>query len=267
MDVGGSKIDIGLVTQDGRLLSSLRIPSHPSSPREVLLGDISDALSQFAGESVSGLGLGIPALCNIETGVVIGHGVFPSLDGFPIRDHMEQELGVAVRINTDANLFTLGVLAFGEGKQFRDFVLVTLGTGMGVGVVVAGTLIVGEFGLHDRVRQMLLEENWQEHRYHSGFMFEEVYGVDGESLQEQARGGDDSALEAYRSIGSALADTVHRLSREFDSEAVIFGGGVARGWRFFAPSLGEKLTDSAIKVIHTRLSSAALLGAAPLFDS
>lgn len=263
LDIGGSKIEAGLVTGSGDVLGSHRVESRPFCTRHQMLADVADALAPFTGERVSGLGVGFPALGNFSRGVVLGGGLFPSMEGFHLRHHLEHVLGAPVRMSTDANLFALGLLKFGEGREYRDFLALTLGTGTGVGVVQGGRLIEGKLGMDERVVRMSKE--WGEREYHSGYSMPRVYGADGATLAQRASEGDLKALAAFQAVGQAIAGTIHRLGAELRPEAAILGGGIARSYELFAPAMHHALGDSTVHVSRTRLEHAALLGAPALF--
>ncbi|MBI2913580.1 MAG: ROK family protein [Chloroflexi bacterium] len=266
LDVGGSKIEAGLVTHRGRVLAANRVPAHPGCSLDELPADMAAALSPFAGEPADGLGAGFPALGDYRRGVLHGdRSLYPCVAGFPLRDHLSRLYGLPVRMTTDANLFALGIWRFGEGRRYRDFLALTLGTGLGVGLVRGGRLEEAPRGVPaEALRVMRESASWQSH---AGHHFPRLYGCYAETLAARAAAGDADAVAAFEKLGAALAETVRRLLAAYPVDAVILGGGLGKSWGLFAPALERGLRGLSLPVMRTQLAHASLLGAAAMFRS
>ncbi len=265
LDVGGSKIEAGLVTGEGQVVATNRVPAQPGCSLDDLLADLAAALSPFAGEPVAGLGVGFPALGDYRRGILHGdRSLYPCVAGFPLRDHLSQAYGMPVRMTTDANLFALGIARFGEGRRYRDFLALTLGTGLGVGLVLDGRLEEGPRGVPEAALRIFQAPDGPLHL--AGHHFPRLYGADGEALAARAQAGEAGALAAFDAIGGTLAETVRRLLALYPVQAVVLGGGVCLSYRFFASALERELGSGNAPVLLTELHHPALAGGAALFS-
>lgn len=264
LDVGGTKIEAGLVREDGRVLASHRVPAPKRCTLRRLLAGLDAALAPVAGGTAEGLGAGFPALGDYRQGILHHSSLFPCVEGFAMGDHLARRYGIPVRMATDANVFALGVARFGEGRRYANFLALSLGTGLGVGLIRDGRLDGGSRGVPDAVLRILQEPGrplWA-----AGHHFERAYGSDGLTLALRAAEGEPHATEAFRTIGSSLAAAIRGLIAVLPPlEAVIIGGGVSRSWRFFAPELRRELRDLDVAIVRTRLRRPALAGGAALF--
>jgi glucokinase len=231
-----------------------------------LLSDIHTALAPVRPPGdCAGLGVGFPALGDYKRGILDGdRSLFPCVGGFPLEGHLSERYRLPVRMTTDANLFALGVARFGEGRGHDNILALTLGTGVGIGVILGGVLYEGSRGIPDEILAVLQENDRPLSA--AGHHFQRLYGADGATLAGRAAGGHTEARQSFRFIGLSLGETIRGLLTVLPRmDAVIIGGGVARSWRFFAPTVGEALVDLGIPVIRTQLAHPALRGAAALF--
>ena len=219
---------------------------------------------------VSAIGIGVPGLVDRQNGVVYNLVNIPHWDVVPLREILEARFGVRVVIDNDANCFALGERVFGVGRQYENFVGLTLGTGLGGGIIQQGRLLAdsncgsGEFGM------MPYRDNILEY-YCSGSYFMNIWGVDGKTMYERALKGDAEALEAYRQLGEHIAAAVKIVMLAVDPEMIVFGGSVAAAHALFEKSLWENLRDFAypnsvkrLRIFFSEMENPAILGAASL---
>ena len=265
LDIGGVSTKAGLVTSEGEVLGCYAVDSHRGGSREQVLRDIAGALAPFRGEDLAGMGVGFPAYGDFKNGVLLTLNTpFPSLHRFPLGFLLENEIGVPTRITTDANLFALGVMRFGEGQTYKDFVAVSLGSGTGVGVVQNGRLVEGMLGPHPAIVEFYNE--WDGTESHDGLSFPALYGADGETLYRKVEDGDEIALRAFERIGQSLGPTLNWLHDGLMMDTFILGGGVSNSYDYFYPVLESELGSSGFTVFKTGLENASLLGAVPLLE-
>jgi glucokinase len=216
-DGRGSAVKAGLVTDTGQVLMTHRVPSHPGWGRKQVLADIEAALAPLADGPVEGLAVGVPCFGDFPRGMLYAqHSLFPCLAGFPLPNHLEQRYQVPVHLANDANLFTLGLSQFGEGRDYQDFVGITLGSFTGIGVVLGGRLAVGPLGFNEVVRRFGREWEYRSGgtKLHDAYSFRHRYGADGATLYARALSNDGVALDAFASIGMALSGSLGWLHRE-----------------------------------------------------
>ena len=266
LDVGGTKVEAGVVTADGQVLASNLVPSHAGGTRDQLLADIRAALEPYADEDVVGLGAGFPSFGDYERGILDSElSGFPSMHGFALRQYLEDEYGVPARLVADPNLLAFGILRFGEGREHPTFGAIGLGTGTAIGIVRGGQVLTGPKGFPDPVMRFYTVWGWPPAWGHSGFHFADHYGADAKTVAGRALAGNDDAFVTWNSVGAALAKTLVRLASDADVDLFVIAGGLANAYELFEPSLKSGTSDHGITVMKTALNKPALLGAAALF--
>lgn len=270
VDLGGTNMRAGRVENDCLVAqASERTPKSPKDTAETI--DLLERVIRSVWTpAVSAIGIGVPGLVDRQNGVVYNLVNIPHWDVVPLREILEARFGVRVVIDNDANCFALGERVFGVGRQYENFVGLTLGTGLGGGIIQQGRLLAdsncgsGEFGM------MPYRDNILEY-YCSGSYFMNIWGVDGKTMYERALKGDAEALEAYRQLGEHIAAAVKIVMLAVDPEMIVFGGSVAAAHALFEKSLWENLRDFAypnsvkrLRIFFSEMENPAILGAASL---
>ena len=270
VDLGGTNMRAGRVENDCLVAqASERTPKSPKDTAETI--DLLERVIRSVWTpEVSAIGIGVPGLVDRQNGVVYNLVNIPHWDVVPLREILESRFGVRVVIDNDANCFALGERVFGVGRQYENFVGLTLGTGLGGGIIQQGRLLAdsncgsGEFGM------MPYRDNILEY-YCSGSYFMNIWGVDGKTMYERALKGDAEALEAYRQLGEHIAAAVKIVMLAVDPEMIVFGGSVAAAHALFEKSLWENLRDFAypnsvkrLRIFFSEMENPAILGAASL---
>jgi glucokinase len=283
VDLGGTKILAGLVAADGTV-ERHRETMTPLGSQDELLDGLEAAVRELLDDRVAAVGLGVPSRLNRETGFVEGSVNIP-LEGLDLRAQMAERFGLPVVVENDANVATWAEFHAGAGRDVRNLVMLTLGTGVGGGVVIDGVLYRGwaEFG-HIVIEfdgtpcQGSCTGRGHLEGYVSGTaatkLAQERFGpaVDAHRLERLAREGDARAVGLLGEIGGKLGAGIGSLVNIFDPELVVIGGGFAAAADFlFGPALEitrrEALTPEAesVRIVRAELgTSAGLIGAALL---
>ena len=138
VDIGGTKVLAGIIDADGQVQETVERPTVTTS-QAALLEALADQVLSLPQEGIDAVGFGIPTRINHERGVVLGSVNIPLRD-VPFRDWMRDRIGLPVEIENDASCAALAESRFGAGRGVRDLVLLTLGTGVGGGVISGGSL-------------------------------------------------------------------------------------------------------------------------------
>ena len=272
VDLGGTKVNVGLV-EGNRILSnkSLKIPQDTASEWDVI-NVIIDLIKEQLGEhKVEGIGIGVPSIVDREKGIIHEVQNIPSWKEVPLADILIKQFGIPVFIDNDANCFAYGEFKFGIGKGYKHLVGLTLGTGMGSGIITNRHLMgdancgSGEFGMIP-YKDGILED------YCSGKFFKNFYNSNGEELMILAREGNSLAIEAFKKFGEHLGNAVKTILYAVDPQVIIVGGSIVNSMDFFEPSLRRSIDDFAYKkvlenfeILYSKTSNIALLGAASLY--
>lgn len=152
VDIGGGSIKGGAVNDKGVVLDSFSIPMDRQAQPEVIFSKLATAIKDFIAthrydEPISGVGLGVPGLIDKETGIVASSPNMPTWLNFNIIKFMGKEISLPIKIVNDASAAALGEARFGSGKKYRYLIMLTLGTGVGGGIVFDGHLIDGNHSM------------------------------------------------------------------------------------------------------------------------
>ena len=137
--------------------------THLSAGRDAVVDDMVTAIrnlrQEFGSQSLAGVGVGSPGFIVMEKGVITGAHNLPGFDNFPLRDAIEGELGASVILENDANAAALGEKWMGAGRDCDDLALLTLGTGVGGGIIIGGKIFHGFVGMAGELGHMTVAPN------------------------------------------------------------------------------------------------------------
>ena len=270
VDLGGTNMRAGRIAGD-RLVAQGNAPT-PQDAADC--GETLEALIEVIrsvwDEGVVAIGIGVPSVVDREKGIVYNVVNIPHWEEVHLKEILEACFSVPVYVDNDANCFALGERIFGEGKTVDNFVGLTLGTGLGGGIIQNGKLLAdancgsGEFGMIPYQGQIL-------EYFCSGSYFMNVWGVDGKEMYTRAMRKDEQALEAYRQLGVHVAAAIKIVVLTVDPEMIVFGGSVTSAHELFEESMYEDLKDFAypnsiknLKIRFSKLENPGLFGAASL---
>ena len=304
IDVGGTKIKAGLVREDGTIAEKCEIDTGARRPAEEIAADISALAKKLAGDKKSeirAIGIGLPGSVSNKTGEVL---FTPNVnfERFPLAGVVEKEVGIPVFLANDADCAALGEYMH-LSEKVENMILVTLGTGIGGGMILGGKLYTGSNGTageigHSMVRlgdrecscgrrgcwetyssvtalisdtRRFAEENPESNlRKALGENFE---NLSGKSAFDLAKQGDKDAQKIVDTWISYVAEGVTDLINILQPEVLLIGGGISREGEFLLAPLrklvAEKIYKSGAPVPEIRAAAmgndAGLLGAAFLF--
>jgi glucokinase len=269
IDLGATNIRGACVSENtiSEILSQ-RIRSNGTE--QEVLDDVFTLTDKLINDKISAIGIGVPSVVDVEEGIVYDVVWIPSWKEVHLKKLMEDRYKIPVYVNNDANCFALGEHYFGKGKGYNSMIGLTLGTGVGGGVVINNKLYAGkncgagEFGCVDYL------DNVYEY-YCSGSFFKNVYGLDGEEVFQKAKTGDARSLELYKELGTHLGNAIKMIIYTYDPELIILGGSVRLAYDYFQEKMWERIktclfTKSAerLKIKISELQNSGILGAAAL---
>ena len=269
VDIGGTKISAALIEGD-HIVKKESVPTPYDQSKEIVLKTITDMLETLFTGDVSGIGIGVPGLVDLENNLVLDVLNIPSWDTVPLKDMLENHFHMPVFVNNDANCFALGEKYFGKGKYYRNYVGVSLGTGLGTGIIINDHLYsgrycgAGEFGL------LIYKDKCLE-AYASGQFFKDQ-GLSGADLAPKAQQGDKEAIRLFELLGEHLGRALIDILFALAPEAVILGGSVSRSYYLFEKSMRSVIEKEfpyqrlyrALKIEISDLKDSAIFGASSL---
>ena len=269
VDLGGTNVRVGLVDHE-QLVSKVAAPC-PKDEEKVVLEQILSLIRKQMSDDVTSIGVGVPSVVDREKGIVYNVANIPSWKEVHLKQILEEEFSRPAYINNDANCFTLGEHYFGEGRKYKDFVGLTLGTGIGTGLILNGNLYNGHNTGAGEVGSLPFKEKDYEHYCASRFF--EAFQTSGKELGEKARENDVQALKTWDLFGDNLGYLIEAIIYAYDPEAIILGGGIADAFPYFKDAMYERLKEfpyqesvARLHIAPSQLKDAALLGAAMLDD-
>ncbi|MBB3186545.1 ROK family protein [Microbacter margulisiae] len=270
IDLGGTQVRAGLV--EGQRITHLVSGLIPAggNEQEVLeaLYLQVDALMQ---PTTRAIGIGVPSVVDVEEGIVYDVQNIPSWKEVHLRSMMEERYHIPVYVNNDANCFALGEKYFGQGRGVHSMVGLTIGTGLGSGIIIHDKLYegincgAGEFG-----EVAYLDHNYE--YFASGQFFRNCYDTTGEKVFGQAVAGDKEALAIFESFGIHLGNAVKMILYAYDPELIILGGSISQSYELFQESMWRSIRRftyqkslEKFRLVVSELESCGVLGAAALY--
>jgi glucokinase len=261
VDVGGTKIAAGVVDREGGIGPRLERPT-PTGSQEDLLAGLDEMVEELRGEEVVAIGFGLPSTIDQRSGRAISSVHIPLAD-LDFRDRMRARFSLPVGIDNDANAATLAEWQIGAGRGTRYMVMLTLGTGVGGGLVLDGKMYRGAVGAAAELGHMVLsyggdpcggtcEGHGHFEQFASGRAADraaaEILGeaAGARELVAAAREGNDAALEAMHEIGRRLGAGIGSLVNVFDPEVVVLGGGFSSALDLLLDSAREVVSQEAL---------------------
>lgn len=269
VDLGGTNIRVARV-EDGMIVAKTIAPCPAKEDEQTVLYALENLIGQLMSPEVDGIGIGVPSIVDSKKGIVYNVVNIPAWKKVFLKRILEERFGVPVRVNNDSNCFALGVKKFGEGRSYCDMVGITLGTGVGSGVIVSGALYNGRNTGAGEIGSLPYLEYDFEHYCSSGF-FVRYYGLTGKEVGIKAAEGDVQALKIWTEFGTHLGNLMKVVLFAYDPEAIIIGGGIASAFRYYEQAMWKVIhsfsyveTVKNLKIIVSQREDIALLGASAL---
>ena len=282
IDLGGTAIKLGRFTPDGSCLKSLTVDTPQPATPEAVVAAIVDAIAKIDTEgNAVAIGVGTPGPADSSGRIAKIAINLPQWRNVPLADILEAKIGKPTIIDNDANCAGLGEAWLGAGRFYKNFILLTLGTGVGGAIFIDGNLFTGCFGAAGELGLIGLIPDGPQcksgnqgslEQYTSVIAIRRRTGKEPAELGALAQAGDTEALKFWQEYGRDLGTGVTSLIYVLTPEAVLIGGGVSASFGFFLPSMKAEIqrrvmptSRQDLQIIEAQLGNAAgMLGAAKL---
>ncbi len=295
LDMGGTNIRCAAVSPAGKVLILQRGPARAASPASAVADNIVVQIRALQAEALRrgmgpprAIGVAVPGPLNVFTGTVMAAPHVASWRAFPLRDRLEAALGRRVVVENDANAWALGEFWRGSARGYRNVVLLTLGTGVGGGLIVDGKIMHGRSGMAAELGHVVVEPDGipcdcgshgclESYTSASGMQrlvalqlgsrrrlparyLDDVGNFSVRGLSNAAARGDSLALRTFETAGRYLGIAIGSFLNVFNPDLVVIGGGVAGAFRFMRRSMMCEVRARAFTAIaaETRIVRAAL---------
>ena len=280
VDIGGTKIHAARINKAGKILDERFLDTEARKGKKHVLARIMLIISELISKDVKGIGIGCPGPLDIKKGKVLNTPNLP-LRNVELKDIVAKKFRMKVVLDNDASCFVLGEAVYGAGKNFAVVAGITMGTGIGGGIVInrkifSGRNSAGEFGhmtinfggikgkdghigcLESYVGKFAIIERAKK------IGFENPY-----ELYKAAIEGNKKAREIWNDVGFYLGVGIANVLCAVDPDVVVLGGNVAGAWQFFNAEMKRAIKKKSVVgmplVVKSKLGSkAAVLGAAKL---
>lgn len=286
MDIGGTNLRGALVTPEGRILRQLKIASDAHDGIDAVVENIAKLVDELGEGGVSGVGIGIAGVIDSKAGVITQAPNIANVTNYPIRDNLVRKLGsgINVIVENDANCAALGEWWTGAGKDAASIVMITLGTGVGGGIILGGKLWSGADGMGGEVGHMtiypdgalcncgnygclesyasatavrrMVRETLAKTEVKT-VLRDRVPETDPDDIPEvvmkAALEGDAASIDIWERFGVALGIGMASLVNILNVEMIVLGGGVARAWDMFIGPARAELKKRGLRAPSERV--------------
>lgn len=304
-DLGGTNLRMAAVDRDGKILHRTKHNTPKSDRADEIVSAIVEAASECLQAVkkkgwIKAFGAAVPATLNAPEGIILKAPNLPALDGFRFSATVSDELNLPVVLENDANAAAIGENWLGASKGFANSICVTLGTGVGGGIILNGNILRGVDGTAGEIGHICVEplgepcgcgsrgcvEQYSsatavvrltrelENQYPKSILQNKTR-LTSLDVYEAGKTGDELALEVFRKMGFYLGIALADLVNVLNPEIIVIGGGAAAGWDLFIGHIQDQIRKRAFdepaaraKLVRAELGDdAGILGAAKLaFD-
>ena len=291
VDIGGTTVKIGLFSTEGELLDKWEITTRTDDGGAYILGDIADSVKAkmeergISKEDVLGVGMGVPGPVRDDGTVIkcvnLGWGVFNAAE------ELSQLMGVKVKVGNDANMAALGEMWQGGGKGHENIVMITLGTGVGGGIILGGKMLAGVNGAGGEIGHMTMDLSetdvcncgkrgcLEQYASATGIVrmankalndsdrpskLREVQYISAKEIFDAAKTGDDLAMELVDELGKKLGLAMAQVAAVVDPEVFVIGGGVSRAGQIIIDATEKYFKQYAFHACRNTTFELAVLG-------
>jgi glucokinase len=280
VDLGGTNLRIAAVDSAGKTLEKITTSTEVARGRDFVIDEMCAAIQQIVGRQrgageLAGIGIGVPGIIEMQTGMLRESPNLPGWHNYPVRDEIERRLKTTVVLENDANAAALGEKWMGAAAAVDDMCMLTLGTGVGGGLVLQGKIWHGMTGMAGELGHINVEPNGPACNCGSRGCVEQFASAtavkrmaaeavatgkapqlaramkedpefSSKVVYDLAMQGDVPAQEIFRRVGNALGIVLADLVNIFNLPMYVIGGGVASAWDAFAPTIMETVRRNSL---------------------
>jgi glucokinase len=289
LDLGGTNLRAAAIDSSGKILDKISGATHLSAGREAVLADMVASIrtlrDRFGVSQLAGVGMGVAGFMIMEKGIIADSPNLPGFTNFALRDEIERDLGAPVILENDANAAALGEKWMGAGRDVNDLVLLTLGTGIGGGIISGGKVLHGFVGMAGELGHFTVDPSGnpcgcgnngclEKHASATAVScMAKLMGL-GDNLSskevcELAMTGNEKAKVVWESMGRSLGVALAMLVNAFNFPLYLLSGGPLPAWDLFAPTMFAevKRRSFVFRNTNTRIEKATLGNEAGLFGA
>jgi glucokinase len=269
IDLGGTNVRAA-IENDGVILNFKKESFNTKMSLDDTLTQLKEFIRPLVINGVRGIGIGVPSVVDVKNGVVFNVTNIPAWKRVPLKEILEAEFRIPVCVNNDVNCFALGEHQFGTLRGMKNVVGVSIGTGLGSGMIINDNLFegvncgAGEVGLLP-----YLDHNIE--YYASGNLFKVKFNTTAEEANRQACEGNPAAIGHWKEFGWHVGEALKCIVYAYDPEAIVLGGSLSKAFRLFSESMYLSLHNfefpesiKRLRIFQSTNENITILGAAAL---
>jgi glucokinase len=286
VDIGGTNIKLGIISDAGKIVKKGMVETRAEGGPEVVVSQIKKGITELLlknDKKIAGVGIGCAGTVNQEKGIVENPPNLPKWDKVPLGRLIKRAFGYDVFLDNDANAAAIGEMHFGTGKSLKSFIMVTLGTGIGGGIIVNKKIYHGDFGAAGEIGHTVIDYNGPKCNCGSFGCIEAYVGnhylvkriqkdiqnvqdtkiwdlinhdiekLSPRVIDEAAQAGDEYARSIIVQLGEYLGYAFASLANILERSEFIVGGGVAGFGKPLFDAAQKKAAERALKSIGKRI--------------
>ncbi len=269
VDIGGTSI-VAARFSASELIERAEVPTGSDRPATEIMESLYVAIEKVLTNEVIGIGIGMPGFMNAETGEILQINNIKSFNGFFIKPAVEKRFNLPTFQSNDANCFALGETYYGAGKKYKNLVGITLGTGLGGGIILNRKIHTGLMGGAGELGCVPFHGGMVEDIC-SAALFKNKYQTTGTELYKKAKKGDQDSIAVFEELAQNIGELIRGVMYILAPEAFVIGGSVANSWDLLEKPLRKDLDKFLVPMISNKtdlvkaeLDNAGLYGAAAL---
>jgi glucokinase len=269
VDLGGTNIRAAII-ENGSIVRQVATACQADGSEQEIISQLFSLIDQLIDPEIKMIGFGVPSVVDFYSGTVYDVQNIPSWKEVHLKEIMEKKYGIETRVDNDVNCFVLGEKYFGEGRSFHDIVGITLGTGVGAGIIIDDKIYRGaDTGAGELGNLPYLDSNYEQY---CSSLWMKRHHVDARELSEKASRRDEQALSLWHEFGEHLGKLLQAILFTYNPQVIIIGGGISKGAAYFEKVMCESLgrdfpyqreVDNT-KIVFSQLEDGNLLGASML---
>ncbi len=289
VDLGGTNLRAAAIDDQGKMLHKIAGGTHLKAGRDAVVDDMVQAIetlrSSMGDRKLTGVGIGVPGFILMDKGLIVGSNNLPQFENYPMRDEIERRLRAGVILENDANAAALGEKWMGAGANVDNLVLLTLGTGIGGGIIANGRVLQGSVGMAGEIGHITVSPNGNPcgcgntgclEKHASATAISAMarlmgFGADvsAEDVFKLAEAGEARAKAIFVSMGQALGIALATLINIFNFPLYLLSGGPLPAWDYFAPAMTAEIERRSFTYRNspTRVEKATLGNEAGLYGA
>lgn len=272
VDLGGTNIRAGIRENDS-IFNRRQAPLTEKLSLESTLDQLIDLIKPLVSPDVKGIGIAVPSIVDSKNGVVYDVVNIPSWKRVELKSILEKEFNVLVQVENDANCFALGEWSYGKAKGHRNVVGITLGTGVGSGLILDNKIFSGNRGGAGEIGYLNYKDRDFEF-YGGSFFFQEMHHTSAFELSQRATAGDAQAMKIWDEYGTHIGNLIKSVMYAYDPEVIVFGGSISNAFALFESSMNRTIATgfhfpssmSKLKITRSENENITLLGASSLVN-